>query len=148
MTEVSRVVIALSSDVWDLIADGWTQGGWVTGTSHVYAVDVAWPARGSSVHRAGGAWPVTYREEARVIAVVDGHSLELITRRPLLGQVRVSLRLRTHGVRTRVSMVETPCAGPIKWLDNPVAAGLRAWRTRETLDRLAALAERRSRQPS
>jgi len=41
-------------------------------------------------------------------------------------------------------MVETPIAGPGKWLHNPAAEALLIRRNQESLARLAALAERRT----
>ena len=46
---------------------------------------------------------------------------------------------------TRVTMHETPTAGPGRWLHNPATEALLTRRNTESLARLSALAERRTR---
>ena len=47
MANVSRVVNAPPAQVFAVLADGWAYSSWATGTSHMGAVDAAWPAAGS-----------------------------------------------------------------------------------------------------
>ena len=52
--------------------------------------------------------------------------------------------LAAEGAGTRVDMGETPVAGVGKWLNNPASEALLTRRNTESLARLAAIAERRT----
>ncbi len=54
MATVSRVVAVTTADLFAVLSDGWTYSGWVVGTSHIRAVDAAWPAVGARIHHASG----------------------------------------------------------------------------------------------
>jgi uncharacterized protein YndB with AHSA1/START domain len=144
MATVSRVIAVTPEQVFAVLADGWSYCNWVTGTSHIRAVGVDWPAEGSRIHHASGIWPAVTRDDTVVEAVVPGERLVLTARGRPLGEARVSIRLRPEGEGTLVELSETPSAGLGKWLDNPVTEGLLARRNVESLARLAAVAERRA----
>ena len=144
MSSVSRRVEASPAQVYAVLADGWAYSNWVTGTSHIRAVEADWPAAGSKLHHASGIWPAVARDETEVERVVPGERLDLTARGRPLGEARVSIRLTAEGADTRVDLIETPSAGLGKWLDNPLTESLLARRNVESLARLAALAERRT----
>jgi hypothetical protein len=144
MAEVSRLVAAGPEEVFAVLADGWTYSNWVTGTSHIRAVDRDWPAPGTRIHHAAGIWPVVTRDETVVEGVVPAYRLDLTARGRPLGEARVTILLRPYGPHTRVEMIETPSAGPGRWIHNPLAEALLARRNTETLARLAATVERRT----
>lgn len=141
---VSCFVAGTPSQVFATLSDGWYYSGWVVGTSHVRAVDVDWPAVGSRIHHASGVWPAVLRDET-VVEQVEPNSLLVLTAqgRPL-GQARVVIKLAAEEDGTRVTMHETPTAGPGRWLHNPATAALLTRRNTESLARLTALAERRT----
>jgi hypothetical protein len=60
------------------------------------------------------------------------------------GEARVVIELEASGETTRITMTETPTAGPGKWIHNPLTEALLVRRNVEALARLAALAERRT----
>jgi hypothetical protein len=89
-------------------------------------------------------WPLVVRDETAVESAQVNRRLVLIARAWPTGQARVEIDVVADGDHARVRMVETPTAGPAKWLHNPVADALLHRRNLESLDRLAALVERRA----
>ena len=63
MAKVVRLVHASPSRVFEVLANGWYYSNWVVGTSHMRA---EWPAAGSRLHHASGAWPFVARDESVV----------------------------------------------------------------------------------
>jgi hypothetical protein len=81
---VSCHIDAEPDAVFAVLAEGWFYSNWVVGTSHVKAVEDAWPAAGSKLHHASGAWPLVARDETVVEEVQPGRVLGLLARgRPL-----------------------------------------------------------------
>ena len=122
----------------------WLYSNWVVGTSHMRAVEKDWPAAGSKLFHASGVWPAVARDESQVEEVVPGRRLVLIARGRPFGEARVVIDLEADGGQTLVTMRETPCAGPGKWLHNPVSDAALARRNVESLARLTCIAERRT----
>jgi uncharacterized protein YndB with AHSA1/START domain len=137
-------VEASSQQVFDTLADGWTYTNWVVGTSHMRAVEDQWPAVGSRLFHAAGAWPMMTRDETVVKSVEPGRRLELTARGRPFGEASVVIELADQDGGCRVTMHETPVAGPGKWLHNPATEALLVRRNTESLARLAALCERRT----
>lgn len=144
---LSRVLPASPDAVWQVLADGWTYADWVVGTSKIRAVDEAWPAPGSRLQHAVGAWPLLVEDETRVLDADTGRRLLLRARGWPLGEADVDLLLAPvgeDGTATRVTLHETLVAGPGRVvMTNPAGAALLRARNTETLSRLAAIAERR-----
>ena len=143
MPEVSRVIAASPQQVFAVLADGWAYSNWVTGTSHMRAVEAAWPAVGSRIHHAAGVWPAAARDETAVEAASEGR-LELTARSRPFGEARVIIELTAEGASTRVDMSENPTAGPAKRLHNPATEALLNRRNVASLARLVAIVERRT----
>jgi uncharacterized protein YndB with AHSA1/START domain len=141
MAEVSRVIAASPSRVFEVLSDGWQYAGWVVGSVKVRAVEPSWPLAGSRIHHAVGAWPLTLKDETRVELCEPDSRLVLIARGRPFGEARVDIRLAAQAVGTLVTMTEVPVTGPAKWLNNPVVEGLLRSRNVEALTRLAALVE-------
>ncbi|WP_410626593.1 SRPBCC family protein [Amycolatopsis sp. cmx-8-4] len=142
MTEVSRVVDAPPQTVFAVLADGWSYGGWVVGSSHIRAVDADWPAVGSRIHHSVGSWPLQLQDETTVVAVETGRSLSLEAKAWPTGAAAVGLTLVPHdgGTRTLVRMTEHVVRGPAKVLPEAVQGLLLRPRNTESLARLADLA--------
>lgn len=147
MATVSREIATDPDGVFAALSDGWLYSNWVVGTSHMRAVEAAWPAAGTRLHHASGAWPLVMRDETVVEEVDPGHLLVLLARGRPFGQARIRIELAPSGAATTVTMHEVPVAGPGKWLHNPLTEAVLTRRNVESLARLAALAERRT-QPS
>jgi uncharacterized protein YndB with AHSA1/START domain len=142
MAEASMLIATPPERVFDVLSDGWLYTGWVVGASHIRAVESTWPAPGSRIHHAIGAWPVMLRDETKVELCDPPNRLVLLARGRPLGEARVDLRLESRQSGTLVRMLEMPVSGPGKWLHNPAADALLTARNNESLARLAALAER------
>jgi uncharacterized protein YndB with AHSA1/START domain len=141
MAEVNRVMSAPRDRVFETLANGWQYAGWVVGSAKVRAVEDTWPAVGSRLHHAVGAWPFTLKDETQVEVCVPGVRLVLIARGRPFGEARVDISLQDRPGGTLVTMIETPVSGPGRWLNNPAAEALLHARNVEALNRLAALAE-------
>jgi hypothetical protein len=133
------------SEVFAVLADGWTYSNWVVGTSHMRAVGEDWPAVGSKLHHASGIWPLALRDESVVLDVAPDQNLTLAVRVRPIGEAKVVLELAAEASGTRVTMHEYPIKGPGRWFHNPVSEALLVRRNVETLARLAAIAEGRIR---
>lgn len=147
MAVTSRVIDAESAAVYTVLANGWTYGQWVVGTSHVRAVDAQWPAPGARLHHAVGPWPLVLRDHTSVQETQPGRRLLLTARGWPFGEAEVDLTLAPEGGATRVTIREEPVGGPGWLLRNPVGDALIHRRNIESLARLAALAERRTTPP-
>lgn len=137
--------IAASRDrVWTVLSDGWTYSNWVVGTSHLRAVERDWPAVGARLFHGSGPWPLLTRDETVVEESDPGARLVLTVRGRPFGEARVIMELESEADGCRVTMHETPIAGPGSWLHNPASEALLVRRNTETLNRLSALAELRT----
>ena len=141
MATVSTVVAAPAADVWAVLPDGWTYSGWVVGTVKIRDVEPAWPAAGSRLHHAVGAWPVTLQDETEVLECEEGRRLRMQARGWPAGEATVQLTLHPEGASTRVEMYEEPTSGPGAWVHNRLVDAVGARRLTETLDRLRRYVE-------
>ena len=140
MKDVSRHIDATAEQIWAVLADGWLYTGWVVGTSHIRAVDDAWPAVGAKLYHAVGSWPLQIKDSTSVLEAEPNRRLVLQARGWPAGEARVEITLLAEGAGTKVHMAETPTDGPGKWLDNPLQRRLMLARNREALSRLDAIA--------
>jgi uncharacterized protein YndB with AHSA1/START domain len=141
---VSTRINASRNAVFGVLSDGWKYSNWVVGTSHMRAVGDAWPAVGSKLYHASGAWPLVTRDETEVTAAEPDRKLAMIARGGPLGTADISIELEDDGAGCRVTMHETPSSGPGRWLHGRASEALLVRRNTEALARLAAVAERRS----
>ncbi len=144
MAETSLMIDAAPDAVFAVLANGWTYGQWVVGTSHVRAVDPRWPEAGSELHHAVGVWPFVVRDRSEVRDCRPGQRLQLIAHGWPLGAAEVDITLEPAGGGTRVTMREEPVGGPGVILRNPLGDAFIHRRNIETLHRLAAIAESRT----
>jgi hypothetical protein len=138
---VSREVGAPPSAVWAVLADGWTFSSWVVGTARIRAVDPSWPRPGSRIHHSFGTWPFLLNDQTHVVREEQGRLLELTARGWPAGEARVQIEIRPEGDRCMVRMSEDAVSGPGALIPPVVRQPLIAVRNRETLRRLAMLAE-------
>lgn len=145
MATNTRYINASRGQTWDVLSNGWTFANWVVGNSHVRAVEHHWPEVGSRLFHASGPWPLVTRDETIVTQCEPRVWLALRVRGRPVGEARVVLELHEENRGCRVTMHETPVAGPGKWLYNPATEAILVRRNTESLDRLAAVAEKRTR---
>lgn len=144
MAIVRALIHQPPSQVYDVLADGWSYSQWVVGTSHIRAVDADWPAVGSKIHHATGVWPLMIRDSTEVAVERRDQHLVLTARGRPFGQATIDLRLEPRDGGTYVTMREE-IRGPVDWLvRNPPMDALVWRRNTEALARLSALAERRT----
>lgn len=141
MARVSMQVDASAEAVWKVLDDPWTYANWVVGTVKIRDADPTWPAAGSKLHHAVGAWPLTIEDETEVVDCEPGRRLRMQARGWPAGEATVELVLHPHGELTEVEMFETPTSGPGAWVNNTVFEAVLAKRLEETLDRLRRLVE-------
>lgn len=145
MATVTAHIDATPAVVFTVLAEGWFYSDWVVGTSHVRAVEQAWPQAGSRLFHATGMWPVVTRDVTTVEAVELDRLLVLTASGRPFGQARVTIELtETASAGTDLTMTEEPIAGPGRWLHNAATDVLLARRNTEALARLTALVERRT----
>ena len=131
-----------------VMRDGWTYAAWVVGASRVRGVDAGWPAPGSRVHHSVGTWPLLIDDHTRVLECTlapDGTGrLVLQARAWPAGEATVAFELAADGSGTRVTLSEDATRGPATLLPRPIRSALLRARNRETLQRLAPLAQARA----
>lgn len=143
MIEVETTVKTTPDAVWNVLADGWLYPLWVVGASRVREVDDSWPDPGSKIHHSVGMWPAVLDDETEVIASLPGSRIELNAKAWPGGEASVTLLVEAEGAETRVRMREDVVGGPARLVPQPLRAPVLLWRNRESLRRLAWLAERR-----
>ena len=143
---VTRRVEAPVSAVWAVLADGWSYATWVVGASRVRTVDEGWPAADSRIHHSFGPWPLTIEDYTRAERSTPMSDLVLTARAWPLGEARVHLHLDSRGdTACDVSIREDAVRGPGTAIPGPLRHLILIPRNRETLFRLALMAEGRSR---
>lgn len=148
MSKTSRLVRATPADVFAVLADGWLYPSWVVGASRVRGVDGSWPRPGSRIHHSVGVWPVLIDDDTEVEEFVDQRLLVLKARAWPAGEARVRISADPEGPHCRVTIEEDAVAGPGALIPAPARHGLLDMRNKETLARLAYLAEGHAGLPS
>lgn len=143
---VLRDVEAPASAVWQVLCDGWTYANWVVGASRIRDVDPDWPERGSRIQHSVGPWPAQIQDSTKALRSTAERELALRARAWPLGEAQVVLDIDPTGPDTcRVGMSEDAVAGPGRLLPHRLRQALIAPRNRESLFRLALIAEGRHR---
>lgn len=130
--------------VWEVLEDGWLFPLWVVGACRIRGVDASWPAPGSRLHHSVGVWPAAFDDHTESLACDTGERLELQARAWPLGEARVLITLQPDDQGTEITLEEDVTHGPGTFLPPPVRAAALQVRNKETLRRLAMLAEGRS----
>jgi uncharacterized protein YndB with AHSA1/START domain len=141
--EVEKTVKATPESVWKVLADGWLYPLWVVGASRIRQVDDTWPDPGSKIHHSVGLWPAVVDDDTEVVECVVESLIEVRARAWPGGEATVTIRLEAQGADTLVRMTEDVTGGPARLVPRPVRAPALLVRNRESLRRLAWLAERR-----
>lgn len=140
MTEVRVTVPGSVERVFAVLADGWSYGHWVVGSTHMRDVDRGWPQVGTKIHHSVGAWPLLVQDTTTVLAVDPPRALELEAGLGLFGAAWIRLELRQiEATSTEVRMLEKVSRGPGRLLPDLVQAGALKPRNRESLARLTDL---------
>jgi uncharacterized protein YndB with AHSA1/START domain len=143
LTVVERVVEAAPARTFAAMSDAWLIPVWVVGATHVRDVDESWPAPGARLHHKVGAWPLALSDSTGIVTYEPPWRLVLQGRAYPFGEVRIELTVTAEGERSKVCMGEAPTRGLAYLLDSPALRAVLRARNRESLDRLAAIAEHR-----
>lgn len=145
MVTVTRRMRCPADDVLSVLTDGWSYATWVVGTSRIRGVDASWPTPGTRIAHSAGIWPLVVDD---VTVALDWDPargrLELQARGWPAGEARVLLRVRPDGDGSVVRLDEDAVRGPGVAVPRPLRTAVLLPRNRETLHRLAMLAERRA----
>ena len=144
MATVSKHINATPAAVYRVLSDGWDYSQWVVGTSHVRAVDADWPAPGSKLHHAAGAWPLVVRDHTEINESEPDRRLLMTAKGWPFGEAIVEIVLTPDGSGTELRLSEQGAGGAGRLLRNPVGEALIYRRNVESVARLAALVERRT----
>ena len=143
MAVTSRDMTCAPEAVFAVLSDGWLLGLWVVGASRIRDVDPTWPAPGSKVHHSVGTWPAVLNDSTSVQSVDPGRYLRLRARAWPAGEADVQISIADHGSGCRVTITEDAVKGPGRFVPQPLRAALLHLRNRESLRRLAYLAQSR-----
>jgi uncharacterized protein YndB with AHSA1/START domain len=139
----TRVIDAPPADVWRVLSDGWLYGLWVVGASRIRMVDATWPAEGSQIQHSVGCWPAAIDDKTSVTSMKPEKEIVLQARAWPGGEAAVHVALEPVGSSCRVTITEDATHGPARLIPGPLRRAGLDWRNRESLRRLAFLAERR-----
>ncbi|NKY87387.1 SRPBCC family protein [Nocardia veterana] len=140
MTDVRMEVPGTVEEVFAVLADGWSYGHWVVGSTHIRDVDADWPQVGSRIHHSVGAWPVTVQQATTVRAVDPPHSIELDAQLWPLGVAWIRMAMNPIDAdTTEVTMSEKLIRGPGRLVPGPVQSLALVPRNKESLNRLCEL---------
>lgn len=141
-----RLLRCSPAEVFAVLSDGWLYPGWVVGASRMRDVAESWPEAGSRLHHSFGTWPLLIDDTTRVEVWDPPRRMVLLARGWPMGEARVSIEVKPRGTGCAVRIDEHPVAGPGSAVSALIDPLLR-WRNKETLHRLALLAEGGARRP-
>jgi hypothetical protein len=140
---VERTIQADPVQVFNAMSDAWLIPVWVVGATHIRDVDSEWPSPGSRLHHKVGAWPLALSDSTAVVECESPGRLVLQGRAYPFGEARIELSVWSAPAGSLVRLGETPTHGLAYAFDNPLQRRVLRARNRESLDRLAAIAENR-----
>ncbi len=138
---VARQTSASPQQVWSVLADGWAYTTWVVGACRVRAVEPDWPLAGQRIHHSFGTWPVLLNDTTEVLDAIELESLTLQARGWPMGEATVHISLQPWQSGTLIRIHEDATTGPATLVPKPLRQLAIGPRNRESLRRLAYLAE-------
>lgn len=148
MSRNVRTLQCTPEAVFRVLGDGWLFPSWVVGASRMRKVDDTWPQEGSRLHHSFGVWPLLVDDETVVERCEAPHLLVIRPKGWPIGEARVTIQVKAYGDRTLVRLQEEAIAGPARFVPRPIMDLALRIRNKETLHRLAYLAEGMSAQPA
>jgi hypothetical protein len=139
----SRRLKCSPDQVFAVLSDGWLYPLWVVGASRMRDVDDGWPASGTKLHHSFGVWPALIDDSTEVLEIEPGKRMVLEARGWPIGKARVEITVEADGEGARVSIAEDATGGPARLVPEPIRQPTIDFRNRETLRRLAYIAEGR-----
>jgi uncharacterized protein YndB with AHSA1/START domain len=145
LIKVTRHIETTPDRVWSVLTDGWIYPGWVVGASRMRAVEDGWPEPGTQLHHSAGVWPLVLNDSTRSLEYEPGRRVKLQAKGWPAGEATIELHVEPDGTGTLVTMLEDVTRGPATALPETVRQVVLGTRNKESLRRLAYLAERRTR---
>jgi uncharacterized protein YndB with AHSA1/START domain len=137
---------ASAERIFDVLSDPETYAYWVVGSKKIRSADPDWPRPGSRFHHKVGAGPITIRDHSEVEESRPPVFLQLKVKARPLGTARVKMEIESLGPdESLVTMIEDPADPLTAIVFNPLTHLVMRGRNKESLARLAALAEGRGR---
>jgi hypothetical protein len=143
MARTARLFHCAPESVFAVLADGWTYPAWVVGASRMRDVDETWPEPGSRLAHSVGLWPGVLDGTTSVVEWEPPRRAVLTARGWPAGEARVIIEVREHVAGCVVRITEYPVRGPGTLVPRLLAEPAIQVRNRETLLRLAFVAESR-----
>jgi uncharacterized protein YndB with AHSA1/START domain len=140
---VQRWFNCSTEQVFAVLGDGWLYPLWVVGASRIRDVDDGWPAEGRKLHHSFGVWPLVIDDTTEVVEIQPDRRIVLEARGWPVGKARVEITIEPDGNGSMVAIAEDVSGGPAQLVPQPVRVAAIDVRNRETLRRLAYLAEGR-----
>jgi Polyketide cyclase / dehydrase and lipid transport len=140
---VQRRFSCSGEQIFAVLRDGWIYPVWVVGASRMRDVDNGWPAQGTKLHHSFGIWPLVIDDTTEVLEIEPDRRLVLEARGWPVGKARVEITVQPDGDDSLVSIAEDVTEGPARLVPEPIRLAGMDVRNRESLRRLAYLAENR-----
>ena len=131
-------------DVFAVLANGWLYPTWVVGASRMRDVEHAWPSAGAKIHHSFGVWPALIDDTTSILEWDPPRHAKLKARGWPMGSAHVVLDVVAEPAGCLVTITEDAVEGPGTLVPKPARDVMIKLRNRETLQRLAYLAEGRA----
>lgn len=141
MSTNTRTMTCTPDDVFRILGDGWLFPAWVVGASRMREVDETWPAPGARLYHSFGVWPMLIDDETVVESLEPGRRIVMRPKGWPIGEARVTIDVKPRGDGCVVRIQEEAVAGPGRFVPEWIMDLMLHARNRETLHRLAYLAE-------
>ena len=130
--------------VWAVLSDGWLYPVWVVGAARMREVDDHWPEVGALLHHSVGVWPLLIDDDTVSLEWDPPRRAVVRAKGWPIGEARVTIDVREGSRGCIVRIQEEPVEGPGSWIPRLLTDPMLYVRNRETLQRLAFLAEGRA----
>ena len=130
--------------MYETLLDAAAYPKWVVGAKNSVVSTRSWPRRGSRFYPKVGAGPVEMVDNTRLVEKQENRLVVLCVQlRPVAtGVVRLALKSKARGRKTRVVMTEEATSGPLAWFKNPLTTATIVARNALSLRRLRRLVDR------
>jgi hypothetical protein len=136
-----RSLSCAPADVFAVLANGWLYPSWVVGASRMRDVEHGWPGVDAKLHHSFGVWPVLINDTTSILEWDPPRHAKLKARGWPMGSAHVELDVEPEPGGCRVSITEDAVEGPGLLMPKPLRDAAILARNKETLQRLAYLAE-------
>ena len=136
-----RTLSCAPEHVFAVLANGWLYPTWVVGASRMRDVESSWPSVGARIHHSFGVWPVLIDDTTSILEWDPPRHAKLKARGWPMGSAHVVLDVVPEPAGCLVTITEDAVEGPGLLMPKPARDVMIHLRNRETLQRLAYLAE-------